>query len=63
MTEGLGLILRERRLALGLRTKQVAADVGVSPAMVSMVEAGKRPLPSGRLMRWLRALRLTLTAA
>ncbi len=55
--------LRARREELGLLQKQVAHMLGITPAMVSMVESGKRPIPSNRLVRWLRALSLGINAA
>ena len=51
--QNLGTIVREKRGNSGLR--QVARDIGTSPATLSRVEAGKMPdiTTFGKLCRWL----------
>lgn len=39
---GLARFVRERRLALGLSQKDLAASVGVTSAFISQVESGRR---------------------
>lgn len=49
-TNNLGLILKERRKAKGLRLRQLAALSGVSMTHIARVERGER-FPSGHTLR------------
>lgn len=56
----LGLIIRERRRALGLDQQQLADRVGVSRQWVVGVEKGKQRANAGLLLKTLTALGLVL---
>ena len=56
----LGLIIRERRRALGLEQQELANRVGVSRQWVVGVEKGKPRAEAGLLLKTLTALGLVL---
>lgn len=56
----LGLIIRERRRALGLEQQELADRVGVSRQWVVGVEKGKPRAAAGLLLKTLTALGLAL---
>jgi len=56
----LGLVIRERRRALGLEQQELADRVGVSRQWVVGVERGKQRADAGLLMKALTALGLAL---
>jgi transcriptional regulator with XRE-family HTH domain len=42
---GIGSLVRERRLSLGISQRALARRVGVTQAALSHYETGKRPIP------------------
>lgn len=58
--QNLGTVVREKRGTRGLR--EVASEIGTSPATLSRIEAGKMPdlQTFGRICRWLDADPATL---
>lgn len=59
----LGRAIRERRLALGLRQEDVAAQSGVSIPTVSAIENGKATAQIGLVLQICRDLGLRLTVS
>jgi HTH-type transcriptional regulator / antitoxin HipB len=59
--EDLGLLIRERRRALGLDQQALAARVGVSRQWIIAVEKGKSRAEVGLVLRTLKALELELS--
>ena len=57
----LGLVIRDRRRALGMDQQTLAGRVGVSRQWVSGVERGKPRAEVGLVLRALRALGLDLS--
>lgn len=55
-----GRALRERRLANGISIRELAAQAGVSPSLVSQIETGKINPSVGRLLSLVTALGLSL---
>lgn len=56
----LGLILRDRRKALGIGQSDLAAKIGVSRQWLVQIERGKPRADAGLLLRALKALDLDL---
>jgi y4mF family transcriptional regulator len=57
----LGQAIRKRRLALGLRQQDVAAQSGVSVPTVSAIENGKATAQIGLILQMCRDLGMRLT--
>ncbi|MGR3484605.1 MAG: helix-turn-helix domain-containing protein [Paracoccaceae bacterium] len=55
---GPGARLRARRLDLGLSQRALAADLGISPSYLNLIEHGRRPLGPAHLRAASRALSL-----
>ncbi len=58
-----GIASRKLRLDKGLRLLDIAAKLGKSPAFVSAIETGRKPLPDGFVRAVVRALDLTADQA
>jgi HTH-type transcriptional regulator/antitoxin HipB len=56
----IGLVIRERRRALGLSQQELATRVGVSRQWIVEVEQGKRRAELGLVLRTLEAIDLGL---
>src|SRR5690606_33243580 len=60
--EAMGRRLREERLGRGLSQTEVADALGVSPAYLSLIETGKRPMQLPLLLRALEHLEVPVEA-
>ncbi len=60
LTEQVGARLRERRRAKDLSARQLAAAIGVSPSMISMIENGRTNPSVGTLIAIVNALGTSL---
>lgn len=55
-----GIMLKLLRIGRGVRQFELAARLGISPQMLSVYESGRRTLPEGFSVRYIRALHMLL---
>lgn len=53
-----GLELKIKRITLNIKAQEIADRLKVSKAYISMMESGKRAIPSGIYKKWLDVLEL-----